>query len=41
MIFYKKREWVGGKQFLLISFMKYSNNIMEYDIIFNKLKFIW
>lgn len=30
-----------GYEIKFISFMKYSNNIMKYDIIFNNLKFIW
>jgi hypothetical protein len=39
--FYKKREFFYGYQFKFISFMKYSNNIMKYNIVFNNLKFIW
>lgn len=37
----KEGIFLMGYQFRFISFMKYSNNIMKYNIVFNNLKFIW
>lgn len=34
-------NFLKGYQFRFICFMKYSNNIMKYNILFNNLKFIW